>query len=510
MSSPTIRVTDAPMTFRAQLAALWRYRNLILLGVVIGIIGALAMALLPGPRYSATADVLVRVASSTPFQSGDVTKQISMQTEIEVAESERVAQGVIKARQLSTAAKDLSRNLRVTNPPDTLILRFSYADGDPLYAAGMANDFAEAYLADRKARTARILDDQIKVFTDEKATLEARLAGLDKQLAGDDAGTALQTRRDLVANQLTELEGRLLDSKIVDTTPGDVVRAASPPSFPDGPSLVTMVVLGAMVGLVLGVALAWIVSWLRRGESHVDPLTLHTGVEVLTTLRRLDLRPGADDGNPLRASEPARTLALTLAYGRELDKVRAVLVVETRATDGARSVSVDLALALVEMGRSVALVEADFRLPMLAVALPVVPNPDVGPRVGLFDEAPKHVAKGWPDAAPMEIRVDGPGRLHLYAGAVSDRPLEALNRPASQAFLTGLRDEYDFVVVVSPGLLTFVDGLELMHLLDGALLVSDARDWYAPDLEQATAYVRRVGGTLVGAVRVMGSVRITA
>jgi hypothetical protein len=163
------------------------------------------------------------------------------------------------------------------------------------------------------------------------------------------------------------------------------------------------------------------------------------------------------------------------------------------------------------MGRTVALVEADFRLPMLAAALPLIPNPDVAARVNLFDGGRRHTAAlGWPDAAPMEIRVEGPGRLHLFPGAPEQRPLEALNRPAVQSFLTGLSDQYDFVVVVAPGLLTYVDGLELMHRLDGSLLVADARDWSAPDLEAATGYVRRVGGRLVGAVRVVGSVRIAS
>ena len=209
MTAPTTRVTEAPLTFRAQLAVLWRYKHLIVLVVVLGVLGALALAVLPSNRYTSTADVLVRVASASPIQSGDVTKLISMQTEIEVAESQRVAQEVVKAtgRDESEAA-ELTHSLRVTNPPDTTILRFSFTDPDPQTAARYANEFVKAYLADREARTLRVVNDQAKVLNEESATLNSQL----KQLDRDNSLTAAeQTRRSLLQEQIVGIQSRLVD-----------------------------------------------------------------------------------------------------------------------------------------------------------------------------------------------------------------------------------------------------------------------------------------------------------
>jgi succinoglycan biosynthesis transport protein ExoP len=517
MSTATTRVIDDPTTFRAQMGILWRYRRLIGLGVVMGVLGALALALIPGSSYTSTADVLVRVASQTPFQSGDVTKQISMQTEIEVAESQGVAEGALRGNAEGIDPAALSRHLRVANLPDTMILRFAFTDSHPAVAASWANQFAKSYLADRQARTLRTVNDQVKVLNDEMKTLTTQLASLDKQKIDSADGTAsaaLEAQRNVILQEMVDIKARLTDAKVLDATPGYVVRAASVPTVPDGPSLPAMLVLGGLLGLVFGVAMAWTAGWVRREQQVEDPVIRYTGTELLSTMRRLELRPGLDDWVGLRASEAASTLALTLTYGRDFDKVRALLVTQTRATDGSRSVAVDLSLALVEMGRTVALLEADFRAPTLAGTLPFVPEQEARIQVSLFEgaagPAPLAVAQHWPEVRPMSVHVDGPGRLHLYPGVVEERPLEALNRPAVHSFVTGLRDEYDFVVVVVPGLLSFVDGLELIHLLDGALLVSDARDVSGPDLEAASAYITRVGGRLVGAVSLIDSAGIVA
>lgn len=518
MNSATAPRTEVPATLRAQLEVFWVHRVVVVVAVVAGVLGAGLLTLAKTPSYTATADVLVRVTSQDPFESGDATKRISMQTEIEVAESERVAQAVTRKLKSAQEATDFADGLRVTNPPETTILRFAYSAEDPTIAAQRANAFADGYLADRRARTLSVVDDQVKVLNGELDDLDGKRAALDTAIRESQNGssrTALVAQRNLILQESLDLRGRLVTAKTLDATPGDIVRKAPVPSVPDGPGLLMTLALGGLLGLVAGLGLASMVAWLQR-EAKQDSAARHAGVDLLGTLRRFDAHRVGLPGEVLRSGEASRALALTFVYGEELAKVRTLLLVEPRGVQAARCAGIDLALGLVEMGRSVALVEADLRAPGLVAMLPIVARA----RVEAWAHGPSAAAAGsvtataprpgrWPEVESRDVAASGTGRLRVFPGQIDDRPLEALHAPAAQSFVARLREEYDYVLVVAPGLLTAVDGIELVHLMDGVALVSESRDWVGADLHSAAGYVRRVGVRLVGLVKVAPATRST-
>lgn len=486
-----------------QLAWILRHRWLVVLGLGLGLVGGLAASALLGSAYTATSDVLVQTTSASPFSESDATRQISIQTEIEIAESQKVAEIVIDETGADADVEDLQRGLRVTNPPETAILRFNYSDESADLAAERANAFAAAYLADRQARTSGVVTRLEDALEAEIAELTSQRDALDAEIAEADEATrgSLEVRRGSLLDEISAVNQRLVEARTLDTTPGDVVRTATPPDQPDGPGLFTWLLVGAVLGTALGLVLAWVASLFdRRVHTRAD-VAGRLGAPVLVSVASRRLSSTAPLLDATAASGPSREayrgLALSLTYGDELAAVRTLLVLEPRTTGAAAAATVELSAELAEIGRRVALVEADLRNPSLRSRLPLRLGAQVAPGGGGDSNGEERT--GWPTE---ELQVDVTGTLTLVPGTAVPRVAETLASPEASEFLADLKERHDIVVVLAPALLSEVDGLALAHRVDGVLVVCDAKRVRNPDLEAVRDMVRGAGGVVVGAVLV--------
>lgn len=483
-----------------QLLRLWENKWLVVVGLVVGLVGGFAASSTIGPTYTSSADVLIRSTSLQPFESADATRRVSVQTEIEVAESEKVAAIVREELRPNAALSDLRSGLRVTNPPETAVLRFNYTSDTPLDAAELANAFAAAYLEDREARTQGIvnritesLQIELEALDDRRESLDTRIADAEGEERASERA-ALEAEHGLVLSEILEIRTRLVEVRTLDTTPGDVVRTAAPVSEADGPGLVTWLAVGGFVGLGLGLVLAQVASLFgARARTRTD-ISSSLGAPVLATVPSAGNRPK----DPLlgttpesqRAREAYRSLALALTYGRNVEKVHCILIIEPRRSGVANHAAVKVAADLAEMGRVVVLVEADLRNPDLATRLPIVDH----------TAAADHVEEPW--KASPSFEVSAPNPYFLFPGRPVSEVAETLTSPKVEKFFADVKGLADFVIVVVPPLLDAADGLALTHLVDGVIVVSDARTVRKGDLVAVRELVLGTGGTLLGAVLV--------
>ncbi|CAM5644638.1 hypothetical protein [Streptomyces canarius] len=240
---------DEPDQLRDQLRRLLCHRVVIALGIVLGLLGGAALALSRAHTYTSTSDVLVR-STADPFGTVSVAadNQVSMGTEQQIAASTAVA--VRAARLMGQAdgkAAALEDALRITNQAKSQVLRFEFTARTPKRAARGANAFAEAYLADRKARNQAAVQRATRGVEQQIKTVEA---AQKKVTEDDDATKALRS-------QLDTLRKRVVDINSRDTDGGDVVRRGEAPTRPSAPGWPTLLALGLASGLALGILLAW-------------------------------------------------------------------------------------------------------------------------------------------------------------------------------------------------------------------------------------------------------------
>ncbi|WP_069811697.1 lipopolysaccharide biosynthesis protein [Streptomyces sp. TP-A0874] len=491
---------EEPDLLRDQFRQLLRYRALIAAGLVAGLLGALWLAFGTADSYVATSEVTLRSATVDPFAASGAApdKQISMGSERQTAVSTAVAADAAERLGTSQDPERLLRDLQVTNPPNTLVLRFAYTASSPSTAADRANAFTDGYLDHRRAQTQSLIDNMVEGYEKQLEPLLEQRDRLAEQIADLSDGRALDTTLSVqsgVLGRISELNSDITRLKALDTTPGYVVRTASPPAEPSGPGLPLLLGLGTAIGLSLGLLAAWVrlvFDPTARSEAEVVR-ALHA--PVLGSLPRVRLGRSALLAQGRRAEE-YRSVAFRLVYDQRFADRRRLLVVAPRgAIDLAAEVAVNLAASFVEVGREVLLVEADLRAPSLAVRLVEAE----GVRPG-WARTPSRGDHGWPTGLQIPVDAGESGAFDFVPGNRVRNVARALtSAPATRLISTA--DESDSVVVVlAPALLSYADAIALADRVDGVLVVCDPRAVRRDDLERIRELVTGAGGTLLGAV----------
>jgi len=205
--------------------------------------------------------------------------------------------------------------------------------------------------------------------------------------------------------------------------------------------------------------------------------------------RKGELRPSKLLNEPLRRLHGT----LQLEHVGEQDQTRAprtILFVSADAGDGKSTVAAGLALVQREAGLRVALVEADFRRPVLARLLAV--NSPHGladvlagtqPLAGAMQQV-ERVSPVLDAAAATEagagsvatlVGTSDVGSLSVLVGGTSvSNPPALLARPAMTELLRSLSYEYDYVLIDAPPPLQVSDVLPLLGTVDGIVIVARA------------------------------------
>lgn len=252
---------DEPALLRDQFRQLLRYRALLATGVAVGLLGGAFLALGGEDTYTATGEVQVRSATADPFATGaSADKGINIGSERQTAVSDTVgtlAAGALSAKGDKADAHALLRGLQVTNPPNTLTLRFAYTTTDPALARIRADALAKAYLEVRRQRTEGSIDNMVKGYRSQLKPLVEQRDQLEELTAGSAAEDTDSARANLVV-AISELNRKIVELKALDTTPGYLNKEPVTPTSPTGAGLPLLLGLGAVVGVALGLLLSWV------------------------------------------------------------------------------------------------------------------------------------------------------------------------------------------------------------------------------------------------------------
>ncbi|MFF5534527.1 hypothetical protein ACFY71_18945 [Streptomyces cinerochromogenes] len=479
---------DEPDQLRDQLRRLLRHRALIALGIALGLLAGAALALTRAHTYTSTSEVLVR-STADPFGAVSVAADnlVSMGTEQQIAASTAVAVRAARLMgQADSRAAALEDDLRITNQAKSQVLRFEFTARTPGRAARGANAFAEAYLADRKARNEAAAQRATRSVEQQ---IEAVQAARKKDAEKDtDKDTEDDTAK-AVQSQLDTLHKRIVDIRSRDTDGGDIVRRGETPRRPSVPGWPTLLTLGLAGGLALGVLLAWLRSVLDTRIRSADEARAALRTPVLGLLpaghdEDADLltvgRQGGDRAETLRAlAYRLRRTVLPAGPGR-------ILVVSPRHGAATEEVAVNLAAALAECGDEVLLVDADPGTPALTARLPLLP-----------DDARSPEEASWLPEGARLVDAGNAGRFACCAGGTGS-PDRAGGAFAVQR-MPAASDSRTTVVVTRP-LLEHADALALAQRVDGVLLVAGLDTTRRDDLRRVHELIGCSGGTLLGAV----------
>jgi succinoglycan biosynthesis transport protein ExoP len=319
----------------------------------------------------------------------------------------------------------------------------------------------------------------------------------------------VDTNRELYTGLSTRLKETQVSSSLL-TSNISVVDRADVPLKRSGPLTGLNLLIGCMVGLVGGVALAFLFEYLDT--SIRDPRAVEAILRVPTLglvptrsalpahLGRPPLGPGdgapgtlalvAHEATGSILAEAFRNLRTSVVYATPDHPPKTMLVTSLQQQDGKTFVSTNCAISLAQLGMGdVLLVDADMRHPNLHGILGVPQTP------GLSD-----LLVGGVGVTEVVRPTLIPGLFVIPAGPVPTNPSELLYSPRFTQALATLGEQFAHIVIDTPPLLGVADTLVLAPRVEGVILVLRHGHAARKAAERAVQMLGSVRALLLGVV----------
>jgi polysaccharide biosynthesis transport protein len=370
--------------------------------------------------------------------------------------------------------------LSISARGETNIVDVTSSSTSPAVAAAIANTYARQFVKSQQRANRDLFKSALTV-------VNRQLAGLSPaQRVGTD-GLNLQNRAQTLA-LLAELGYNDVE----------VVQEASVPSSPSSPKVSKDTAIGALVGLLLGLGIAFLLEGVDRRIRRPEDLEAIYHLPVLGTVPK----SGALAKSVLPPAE-AEAFNLIRAHLRffSVDRdVRTIVIASPASGDGKTTIARHLAEAATRLGSRVLLLEVDLRQPTLAQQLGIKAGPglaDVLIGALTMDEATQSVAL----EAPRGQGVSGRRLDVLVAGAVlPPNPGELLESNAMDTVLAWAKSAYDLVVIDTPPLTAVSDAFPLLTKVDGVIIVGRVGHSRRDPAEQLQQILAGSGASMLGVI----------
>jgi non-specific protein-tyrosine kinase len=498
---------------REYLSVLARRKHLVLAVIAATLAVAVALTMLQAPKWKGRATLRVEPSSSLvggSVQADDVEYLDRLiNTYSRLATSDEMSDRVTKELRLGAPPTIDFRQL-----PNTNLVRLEVITSDRATAAPAASRVASLLISEVEtiagadaATSERAFQRRTRQLESEKAKAQAELDGLT-----DDPASARSERALLLRERISGMTQRLAaqraDHERYQSTREANVRAVSVIAEPTTPrraesrNLKLVIAVALLAGAMAGLALAFLAENLSRRFRNREEIEASVDAPVLSAVPVVDGTNGRVLFDSRSAAEEAfRRLRTTLLLQRSGDRfgaARTILITSAYPGEGKSTVVANLGRSLAQSGQSTLLIDADLRRPVLHTFFGIE---NVS---GLSD-----ILRGAPpldrSTGTTMFRPTGiPGLTLLPAGDEVDDAATLLGFPwASSAQFVELADQYEYVLVDTPAVLSVPDAIAATRNVDGVLLVAGSnvkRDALRYAHEQLTRASAEVLGVVLNGV----------
>ena len=442
---PTTRCVESPNETRGNvdlheyMSALRRYWWVLVLSALLGAGLGGVTAARTTPLYAGTVTFFATtpsVKSSNPLQ-GDTFGQQRVNTYVKLLSSQRLADRVVQSTSTGLSSAQFTSEIKGSADLNTVLLTATVSDTSPRRSLELVGGVATQF------------PDLVKEIETQNGTQKAPVAL-------------------------------------------DVVSGPTLSPGPVGSHRKLDIAVGMLAGLIVGIALAFLLALTDRTLRDPERLRDLTHTPVLGTIPR-----GGADKHPLvveaqarsRRAEAFRQLRTHVQFV-DLERPLPVIAVASPVKkEGRSSTALNLALTFAEAGKEVLLIDADLRHPRIASYLGLSKQLGLSSVLSGEDKV-EDVMQSWGNG----------GLTVLPSGAVPPNPSELLGSRAMDDVMLAMRARFDLILIDTPPLLPFADGVVASSRADGVVVVVRHGRTRREEVEGAMESLSAVGANVLGTV----------
>jgi succinoglycan biosynthesis transport protein ExoP len=267
-----------------------------------------------------------------------------------------------------------------------------------------------------------------------------------------------------------------------------VKQKADPPSFPARPRVGLNLMLGMLVGLVVGLGLAFFIEYLDTSVKTMEDVEDLLGVPVLAIIPQ-NIKLLHKELGDTPDAEAYRILRTNIEFNRKSPDANTISLVSGGPGEGKSTTLANLAFICAQGGYSTLIVDADLRRPVQHELF------DVSNNIGLTN----HLTSQTPlDEVIIPTGVEN--LSILPSGVLPSDAVGILNSQRMSDMIGELKGRYDIVLFDSPPMLGVSDASVLASEVDQTVIVVQHRRFPRAMLTRVKQAIVGVGGTVLGVV----------
>ncbi|MFM8807492.1 MAG: GumC family protein [Chthoniobacterales bacterium] len=270
--------------------------------------------------------------------------------------------------------------------------------------------------------------------------------------------------------------------------PARIWERAEPASFPSKPKVWLNMALAVVVGLIVGVGLAFFLEYLDTSVKTMEDVESFLQVPVLAVIpQNIHVLVQTPDASV--DAEAYRILRTNLEFNRKSSDANSVTFVSGGAGEGKSTTLANLAYTFAQGGYNTLIVDADLR------------RPSQHRMFGVDND------KGLTDFLTSDLDLEDvvqttalPGLFLLTSGRLPSDAVGVLNSQRMMDLIAQVKNRFDIVFFDSPPILGVSDASVLVRALDLTIVVVQHRRFPRAMLQRVKQAVENVGGHLLGVV----------